>query len=272
MIMPVIFGSLVGNGAITALNYANRMMFIPLGVFGSAISMAIFPTMSRMAVSGDIHHMDRLLTRGIRATFMFSLPCTAFMITAGLPSIRLVFGYGKFNYTDCRETAFALSFFALGLMGHSANQVINRGFYARKDSITPVTSGMVGLAVTAPLAWILIHTPLRHAGVALAISLATLLNMCILLFLAKRKLSLNILKITPMFLKTFFAAAVMAAVGWWVGSLFNLGPDRFGFKIVLEAFVAIAVSSCGIFILLVKLMRVEEFDELLDIVLRRFKR
>jgi putative peptidoglycan lipid II flippase len=272
MIMPPIFGSIVGHGAITALNYANRIMFIPLGMFGSAISMAIFPTMSRQGCAGETDKLGQSLTRGVRATLIFSLPCTALMITAGLPAIRLVLGYGKFNYNDCYDTAFALSFFAIGLMGHSANQVINRGFYARKDSLTPVFAGIAGIAITIPLAYFLIKTPLRHGGIALAISIATLFNMVLLQILAKRKLGTNLMSVGPMFLKTLAASAAMGGVGWWVGRQFHLGPDNFGFQTVVAAFFAICASSGIVFALLAKLLRIEEFDEMLGMVLKKFGR
>ncbi len=272
MIMPTIFGSLVGTGAITALNYANRMMFIPLGMFGSAISMAIFPTMSRMAAAGDFESLERALARGLRATFIFSLPCSVFFITAGLLCIRLVFGYGIFSYDNCRETAFALTFFSIGLMGHSANQVINRCFYARKDPVTPVVAGVVGVAVTVPLALLLIRTPLRHGGIALAISIATLIDSSILLTFARRKMGLKLGDIAPMFLKTLLAAAVMGAAGWLVVRHFNVGPGNFGFRHALTAFGAVVAVSGVVFAALAKLLKIEEFDEMLGMVLRKIKR
>lgn len=270
MIVPPIYGSIVGHGAITALNYANRIMFIPLGIFGSAISMAIFPTMSRQECAGELDKLGQSITRGVRATLIFALPCSALLMTAGLPAVRLVLGYGKFKFDSCYDTAFALSCFAIGLMGHSANQVINRGFYARKDSITPVFAGVVGLGITIPLAYFLIQTPLRHGGIALAISIATLVDMSILLFFANRKLRIDLPAIVPMFLKTLFASAAMGAVGWWVGTQFHLSADNFAFQTVLAAFIAICASSCAVFALLAKILRIEEFDEMLDMVLRRF--
>ena len=272
MITPTIFGSLVGTGAITSLNYANRMMFIPLGMFGSAISMAVFPTMSRMAAEGDFRNLERALARGVRATFIFSLPCSAFFIVAGILCIRLVFGYGKFTFENCQATAFALTFYSIGLMGHSANQVINRGFYARKDSITPVITGIIALTITAPLSWFLIKTPLRHGGIALAISIATLFDMILLIILAKRKLALDLSSVLPMFLKTLFASAVMGAAGWFVLQQFNIGPDRFGFKLSLEAFAAVCAVSGIVFAALAKILKIEEFDEMLGMVIRKFKR
>jgi len=271
MIIPTIFGSMVGKGAITSLNYANRMMFIPLGMFGSAISMAIFPTMSRMAAEGDLKGADEVLSRGIRATFVFSLPCTAFLMTAGLVSIRLVFGHGKFDYEDCYATSYALMFFAVGLMGHSANQAINRGFYARKDSMTPVLTGLVGLTITVPLALLLIRTPLKHGGIALAISIATLCDMSLLLFLANRKLGLDLKKLGSMFARTFIAAAAMGAAGWAVGHSFNLNENRFGLLLAIEAFFAISAISLLVFAAFAKLLKIKEFDEIVDMFLKRLR-
>jgi putative peptidoglycan lipid II flippase len=269
LIMPTFFGSIVGEGAITALNYANRMMFIPLGLFGSVISMAIFPTISRQANAGEFDLMRRTLVRGIRATMIFSLPCTAFMLTCGLASVRLVFGYGRFTYADCRATAFALSFYSFGLIGHTANQAINRGFYARKDSITPVLAGLIGLGITVPLSLVLIRTPLKHGGVALAISLATIVNMVILLIKARTKLSLELSGIISMFFKTLAASAAMGAAAWWAGSLFHIGPDNWGFKAVLMSFIAMVAASAVVFTAAAKLLRIEEFDEIAAMLLGR---
>jgi putative peptidoglycan lipid II flippase len=272
MITPTVFGSLVGTGAITSLNYANRMMFIPLGMFGSAISMAVFPTMSRFATAGDFKNLERALARAVRATFIFSLPCTAFLIVAGMLCIRIVFGHGKFNYTNCHDTAFALTFYAIGLMGHSANQVINRGFYARKDSMTPVVAGIIGLLITAPLSLWLIKTPLKHGGIALAISIATIFNMILLMILAKRKLGLDLTSVVPMFLKTLFASVVMGVAGWFVVRYFNIGPDRFGLKLIFIAFAAVTAVSGIVFAAICKILKIEEFDEMLGMVIKKFKR
>lgn len=273
MIMPTVFGSLVGKGAITALNFANRLMFIPLGMFGSAVSMAIFPAMSRQAAAGDFDQVGKSLARGIRATLIFSLPSTAVMLTAGLAGIKIVFGHGKFGYIDCLATAQALSFFAVGLMGHSANQVINRGFYAHKDSRTPVVAGLIGLLITIPLSLILIKTPLKHSGIALAVSAATLLNMAILMALAAKKLRLDISAVLTMFAKTLTAAAVATAAGWAVGKIspFHLSQNNFSLSAALISFIAVGSATGLAFAAASKLLKIEEFDELLAQVAGRLR-
>lgn len=270
MMMPTIIGSLVGEGAITSLNFANRLMFIPIGLFGSAISMAVFPAMSQMTSAGDMDATDLLLVRSIRATLFFSLPCAVLMFVVGLPAIRLALGYGKFDYNDCAATAIALYGFAVGLAGHTVVQVIIRGFYSRKDSVTPVATGVCCLLITIPLSLVLIKTPLRHGGVALAVSISALFNTIILMILAKRKLNLRMNLLAPMIMKMVPATLVMFAVGAAANKMFHLGPNNFSHSTALAAFVVVSGASCLAFAAMCKILKIEEFDAVLSFALRKF--
>jgi hypothetical protein len=77
--------------------------------------------------------------------------------------------------------------------------------------------------------------------------------------------------VVPMFLKTLLASAAMIVVGWWVGTLFHIGPHRFSLKIVLPQFLAICAVSCIVFAIIAKILRIEEFDEIVGMALKRLK-
>ena len=214
MLLPNFFGSFLGEGTVASLVYANRLLLLPLGVFGSALAMAVFPTVTRQAGAGDMDGYRNTLVKGIRMTFLFSLPSTVVLFVMGLPVCRLLFQGGKFGYEDSRRTAIVLSFYAIGLIGHSSQQVITRGFYALKDTKTPVRVGIVSvLLITVPLGLVSVYTPLSYRGIPLAVSLTTIANSAVLFVLLRKKIGrLDTTAVLTSLLKIAAAAGLMWAV------------------------------------------------------------
>jgi len=301
LILPVTFGSFMGEGAVTALQGSVRLLMLPLGIFGSAISMAIFPTLAQQAGSGRMDEFKSTLARGISATFAFSLPSMAVFIIAGAPISRVLFGGGQFSVDDCLATAFALSFYSVGLPAHTAIQVISRGYYSLNDTRTPLFVGLFSVAVitipfslglvglgafsidlfswTIPMGWsmwVFKISPffylgkalagLTFGGVALGVSLAALFNFAALLAILNRK--------APGFdtrgvLKSFArvgAATAAAAAACWAAMSATSGLDP-------AAQTIASLAACGaVFIAAGKFLKVAEIDDMTGMTLKRFRR
>lgn len=295
-VLPVTFGSMFSDGSVTSLQYGVRLLLLPLGVFGSALAMAVFPTLSAQAAGKRWDEFNATFSRGIRATFVFSLPCTAGFILLGLPIVRLLFGGGEFTLADCVDTAEVLTFYAIALVGHTAIQVVSRGYYALQDTRTPFLVALssvlliiipmgVGLVLPlidtgnmaiAALVFVSKISPfyyagcalqsLEHQGVALAISFATLFNMIVLLALFRRRRpDFDIGQVWGGFLRVALATVAMSAATW--GTMLALK----GFDPALQVISNIAVSG-AVFFAACKVLKVPEAEDVLNMVVRRFKR
>lgn len=185
--------SRLGPGAISSLEFAWRVMLLPQGIFAQAVGTAAFPTFSKMAALGQLDELRATLTNALRLLITLTIPASVGMVLLGEPLIALMFQRGAFDALSTRAVAWALSFFALGLVGHSALEVLGRAFYALHDTWTP--AGAAALAVVLNGLLGLILPPLFErlgwmalGGLALATALAALVEMAVLMLLIHRRL------------------------------------------------------------------------------------
>lgn len=176
----------LAEGSIAALNYAFKLLLLPQGLFVVAISMAVFPTLSRLAAEGKVEEMGGILVKGIKFIFLISIPAGVGMMILREPVITLLFQRGAFDERASVMTATALFFYSIGLVGQSLSPLLIRGFYALQDVYTPlkVTLAMVTVNVVSAL---LLIGPLQHGGLALANSIGMTFNMVALVWLLQRR-------------------------------------------------------------------------------------
>jgi len=183
----------LGEGAVSAINYAWILMLLPQGIFAQAVGTAAFPTFAAQVARGERAEMRSTLAATLRAVFFLCLPATVGLLTLGRPLVALLFERGMFEASSTEAVAWALAFYALGLVGHAGLEIIARAFYALHDTFTPVWVGglavgvNVALSLTLPGTFEWLGRP-AHAGLALANSIATLLELVLLLVLIRRRM------------------------------------------------------------------------------------
>lgn len=175
------FASFLTTGSVSWMYYADRLMEFPTGVLGAALGTILLPSLSRHAARRDAAAYSALLDWGIRLTLLLALPATLGLALLSGPLTLTLFHYGRFSVHDAAMTQQALVAYALGLTGLILVKVLAPGFFARQNLRAPVRAGLITLAATLGLDLLLI-APLRHAGLALAIGLASLLNAGLLLY------------------------------------------------------------------------------------------
>jgi putative peptidoglycan lipid II flippase len=212
----------LGEGAVSAINYAWLLMLLPQGVFAQAVGTAAFPTFAGQVARGERDEMRSTLAATLRAVFFLSLPATVGLLVLGRPLVGLLFERGAFEATSTDAVAWALAFYALGLVGHAGLEIVARAFYALHDTLTPVWVGglamglNVALSLALPGVFGLAGWP-PHAGLALANSVATLLELSALLVLIRRRMDgLEGRRTRAAFARSGLAALAMGAVilGW----------------------------------------------------------
>ncbi|MDR2725967.1 MAG: murein biosynthesis integral membrane protein MurJ, partial [Candidatus Adiutrix sp.] len=181
-----ILASFLPDGSIPWLYYADRLMQFPLGIFTMAIGSAALPALSRLAASGDRAGFLASAHFALALSFFITVPAMAGLITLAEPLVAFLFERGEFTRSGTLGTAQALKAYALGLPFLSGSGILARIFYSRRNTRTPTLVAAGSLAFGA-LAALVLMGPLRHQGLALASSLASLANFIWLYILLARQ-------------------------------------------------------------------------------------
>ncbi|GBC98439.1 putative lipid II flippase MurJ [bacterium HR17] len=189
IILPRCFSSLLPHGAATAVEMANRIMQLPVALFGASVGIALFPTLSALATQDALADLRRQVASGLRAVLLLTVPTAVLMAVAREPLIALFFQYGRWTATDTQATAVALLFYSLGVPAMACQQVLARGFYALRDTWTPVWVGLLSFALAFSLNMALVHSPLQQGGLALAFSASAWFNIVLLALLLRKRLN-----------------------------------------------------------------------------------
>jgi putative peptidoglycan lipid II flippase len=205
-------------GSLSALNFAWLLMLLPQGIFAQAVATAAFPTFSAQAARGQRTEMRTTLAATLRAVLYLAVPAAVGLIVLRVPLVQLVFERGAFTAASTQRVAWALALFALGLPAHSVVEITVRAFYAMHDTKTPVAVGIgaMGLNVILSLAFIRIFEWLAwmpHGGLALSNSVATTLEMVVLLGIVRQRMAgLEGRRMAGSLARITFAAVVMGGV------------------------------------------------------------
>jgi putative peptidoglycan lipid II flippase len=254
--MGTLLASFLAHGSVSWLYYGDRLVQFPLGVFAIAISTAALPSLSRTAAERELNEFRETLGHALRLVFFITIPSLVGLITLGKLIIQVFFQGGAFDAFHTAMTAQALIFYALGLWAFSGIRVMLSAFYALQDTRTPVKLGLV--AVMANLAFSLtLMGPLKHGGLALALSLASTLQFALLLFFFKKKMAFWSLR--PIFESALKCVLASIAMGlgiyyiysrWWVPDpalgVLHLSTHLAGLVLIgaLIYFVATWVLGC----------------------------
>jgi putative peptidoglycan lipid II flippase len=197
----IIFASTLQDGAISAANFAWLLLMAPVGLIGIAISTAVFPTLAGQAARSEERQLSTTLRRSLGIIVYLSLPVSVALLLLAKPVVVLLLQRGAFDVASSDLTAQALTFYAIGLLGHTTIEIFSRGFYALSDTRTPVALAVASMLLNVVLAAVLVG-PLDVRGLALALSIASLVEAALLFFVLRRRLV------------SFDTAAVLRSVAW----------------------------------------------------------
>ncbi len=213
------FAASCAEGSVSWLNYAFRLVQLPIGVFGVALSIAVMPVLARQAAAKDMASLKQTFTSSLVLVFTLALPATAGLVLLAEPIIRLIFEHGAFTAADTGATAQALAWYAVGLFAYAAIKVTVPVFYAIGDTRYPVIGSFLGVGVNL-LVINLVIASLQHRGIALATSCAMILNFFFLGLVLYRKLESYPLSCLLQGLgKIALATLAMAVLVWGLRTL-----------------------------------------------------
>ena len=186
LMIDVIIASLLPEGAIAFLYYADRVAQLPLGVIGTALGTALLPTLSRQVRLGEGARAGETQNRAIELALLLTLPAAAGLVAAALPIVSVLFERGAFGAEASDATARALAAYGFGLPAFVLVKVFAPGFFARGDTRTPVQVAVACVALNLVFNLALIR-PLGHVGIAVATSLSAWANAGALAYLLRRQ-------------------------------------------------------------------------------------
>jgi putative peptidoglycan lipid II flippase len=189
-VVTAVLASGLHPGSLTALNYGWIIMLLPQGIIAQSVATALFPTLASLVAQGQRDEMRRVFGTTLRNMLFLTIPASIGLIILRVPIVRLLLEWGEFDETSTMATAWALGFFALGLVGHAVVEITTRAFYALKNTKTPVTVAVITMILNIGLSIILMNLFDRldwppYGGLALANSIAVMLEMAVLLILLR---------------------------------------------------------------------------------------
>jgi putative peptidoglycan lipid II flippase len=177
------------DGPVSWLGYAFRFMQLPLGLFGVALASATLPAISRNVSLGNLQEFRHTLSRSLGTVFLLTVPSSVGLVVLGEAMIGAIYEGGHFRAYDTRQTALALSWYALGLAGYAALKVLTPAYYALGDSRTPMWVSLGSIGVNYVVAATMVRRGwLGHAGLALATSSVALFGFFTLFWLLRIRL------------------------------------------------------------------------------------
>ena len=177
------------DGPVSWLSYAFRFMQLPLGLFGVAMASATLPSIARSAARGDMDEFRRTLSHSLATVFLLTVPSSVGLIVLGKSIIGAIYQGGRFQLYDTQQTAMALSYYAIGLMGYAALKVLSPAFYALNDARTPMIVSLGSILVNYAAASTMIKfAGLGHAGLALSTSAVALFGFVVLFAVLRKRI------------------------------------------------------------------------------------
>ena len=219
LLLDTVIASFLVSGSVTWLYLSDRMVELPLGIFGIALATVILPNLSQKHAAGDPESFSRMLDWAMRWVLIVALPAAVALAVLALPILSTLFLYGDFKPIDVEMASISLVVYSGGLIGFILVKVLAPGYFARQDTKTPVKVGIVAMLANMLMNILFVvpmvkyDWPAPHAGLALATTFSAFINAG-LLYLGLRKLGVYSPQAgwMKLLLQTMFAVCVMAGV------------------------------------------------------------
>ena len=262
-----------GSAWLTWISRAYRVVHLPIGIFGVAISTVALPQLAKFATAGETANFRNSLSYALRLMLTLTIPAAVGLMVLSAPICRFLYERGETGMLDTVGTAEVLFVYAFGLCGFSTLKIITDGFYAYKDIRAPVIVSICAVVLNICLNYLFIYRELflDPRAVVFSTVLTVTLNCAVLLLLLRRKIGrLGLKRIVRLTLKILIASSVMGFICWltngaiegdWLGTE-GIMPHLIG---VFAPIGLSLITLAGMY----KLLKVSEFDEILNIFKRR---
>ena len=220
LFINTILASFLAVGSVSYLYYGMRLIHFPLGILGIAISTAILPSFSTLAAQKDLRAHGETLAFGLRFVLFITLPAMVGLMALRVPLVNLLLQHGEFDFSATVGTAGAIFYYSLGLWSFASVRVVTQAFYSLQDTKTPMKAAAFSVAAGIAISVGLLPV-MKHQGLALATSLASILNLSILLHRYGRRDGLKFREIGSSLLRSLVAVIPIIGCGFYVSSHYS---------------------------------------------------
>lgn len=264
LLVNSIFAS-TGEGWLTWIMQAYRILHLPLGLIAVAVSIATLPALSRAAAKADHDGFRDTFSFATRLVILFTVPATIGLIVLAPPIVRLIFEQGRFGPDDTIQVAGALRFYAVGLLSFAAVKIVTDGFYALQDIRAPLMVSIAGVLSNVVLNWLfVVHFGMDHRGLALATSVTMTVSLVALWLMLRRRVQVGRLDGGRTVLTLGKTVAASALMGVLAFGTFRWLDGFYGHDVVWTRILQVggAVSvGIAVFVAGCKLLRVDELEQ-----------
>src|SRR6266699_3322593 len=266
-----VFASQLGDGPTFWLTVAFRLMQRPLGIFGVALGTVALPLLARMAATGNTEAFRSELARGMRLTFLMTIPSSIGLMVLAEPIISVLYQHGRFG---AHESAEALRFYAIGLCGYAALKVLVNAFYALERRRTPMLVSFLAVGLNLALNWTLtVRFNWGHRGLALSTACVATTNFLILYALMRSHLGrLESRAMLALLAKVALASAVLLLASWAGAQLLLADWAVQGFWPKCLSLALVIVLAAAAFFVSASALGISEVHEIARAVQRRLRR
>ncbi|MFI3225975.1 MAG: murein biosynthesis integral membrane protein MurJ [Clostridia bacterium] len=266
------FASMLGEGVMTIMKYANQLILFVTTIFVVSIVTAIYPTLAKLSNSGDFDEYKKISSTSMNTVLLLVIPVSVAFFMLANQIVEIAFLRGEFSVDDAKITSQALMAYSLGLPAISLNEILNKQFYSLKDTKTPVLSNAVSLCVNIVFNFALISV-LKHVGLALATSLANTVLACILYYRLQKKIgNLGTTRLLKNIVKISFSALIMGAVVYFVLNFVSVYTNSLGNTGNIIEIISAALIGAPIYFVLVNIFKVEELNVAINFVKTKISR
>ena len=256
IIIITLLASFLPAGSVSYLYYSDRVFQFPLALFGIALATASLPIMSDLVAHNKTDELKSTLSYALRMVLFITVPAMVGLALLRIPIVSLLFQRGVFTENSTLLTAQALFCFSVGLWAVAAVRVVVNVFYAMQDIWTPVKVAIVSIACNLVLSLLLMKL-INHAGLALAVSLSSMINLILLLTILRIRLGRLGLK------NIIYSLGKVVISSTFMGVVVYLSYYRFPFSGVTSLAVSILLGII-VFISCSYLLKCEELLSLLE--------
>ncbi|MFC2075108.1 murein biosynthesis integral membrane protein MurJ [Bdellovibrionota bacterium] len=262
------FASYLGEGAVSYLYAASRLIELPYGIFAFALGTAVLPSLSRHATDGDLEGLKETLSYGLRMVLLLTIPAMVGLIVLSFPIVKVLFQRGAFDLTASIITSQALVAFAIGLWAGASIRVFAPAFYALKKPIIPTLAAIAAVILNIIVCFLLFK-PFEHVGLALGRAIAVIGDLVILVVIFRVKYGpFGFKDILVSGTKSLIASAVMGGVVFWMSSQIQWRTATVDFNQVSNLFLSIILGGM-VYLGVLWMLRGRELRELYFIFKRR---
>ena len=247
-------------GAVSWLDFAFRLLYLPIGLFGVALGTIATAGLARRAAEGDMDGLRNTLRQSLSMLAYLTVPATVGLMVLGVPVVRLIYERGRFTPADTQATAVALLLYSFGLVGYTGVKVLAPAFYALGRPRVPLVASVSAVA-TNLLVVLLLHGALGFRAIALGTALGSLVNAGLLVGLFEKRVGgLFGHGLFRPIARMALAAAVMAGLAWLAAAGLERLVGTRGLGAQLATGLLPVVAGVGLYVLLTHALRVGEAE------------